>query len=89
VLRGGNPHTRFREAASFDLPNSGLRVHLTTRVAYDLESERRRTQVPAVVPDLLVEPTAGEYFGGRDRALEAVLGPPPGSSAAGDPRQGR
>lgn len=71
---GGNPHSRFREATSFVLPNSKLRVHLTTRVAFDRATERQRTTTPAVMPDIPVEPKAAEYFAGADPVLDTALG---------------
>ena len=64
---GGKPNS-YGEVRSFRLPNSGLRVMYSTKYFQMLE-----TDPPAVEPDITVELTAADRFGGHDPVLARIL----------------
>ncbi|MEX0877146.1 MAG: hypothetical protein WD114_06775 [Phycisphaerales bacterium] len=70
---GGKPN-HFGQLSSFTLPNSGLTVMHSTRWFQKVEGDP-----DAVYPDVGIEWTGADLFGGRDPVLEAALGyaPPP------------
>jgi Peptidase family S41 len=64
---GGKPNG-YGEVRTFNLPNSGLTVQYSTRY-FKVEDMDR----PSQMPDVNVEPTAAEFFAGRDVMMEAVM----------------
>jgi Peptidase family S41 len=64
---GGKPNG-YGEVRTFNLPNSGLTVQYSTRY-FKVEDKDR----PSQMPDVNVEPTAAEFFAGRDVMMEAVM----------------
>jgi hypothetical protein len=68
---GGKPNS-YGEVRNFFLPLSGLRVQYSTRFFQLIEG----SDPPSFHPDLLVQPSARDYFAGRDPVLEAVLAYP-------------
>lgn len=67
----GDPVTR-------TLPNSGLQVAIATRYT---ERALEGDTHPWLAPDIIVLPTAADFFSGRDAALEAVLNYDPAALA--------
>lgn len=58
------------ESSSVRLPYSGMAGTISTRNHQNADWEDRRVWI---APDILVEPSAADYFAGRDAALDAVL----------------
>jgi len=58
------------ERTELVLPWSGLRASISNRYWQDSDPGDER---PWIAPDVRVEPSADEYFAGRDPVLEAVL----------------
>ena len=58
------------ERTELVLPWSGLRASISNRYWQDSDPGDER---PWIAPDVRVEPTAGDYFSGRDPVLEAAL----------------
>ena len=72
VLMGrptGQKPNSFGEVKSFALPNLGATVNHSTKRFTQIDGD----DPPSLMPDVLVEPTADDYFAGRDVALERAL----------------
>ena len=72
VLMGrptGQKPNSFGEVKSFALPNLGATVHYSTKRFTQIDGD----DPPSLMPEVLVEPTADDYFAGRDVALERAL----------------
>jgi hypothetical protein len=72
VLMGrptGQKPNSFGEVRSFPLPNLGATMNYSTKRFTQIEED----DPPSLMPDVLVEPTADDYFAGRDVALERAL----------------
>ena len=72
VLMGrptGQKPNSFGEVKSFALPNLGATVNYSTKRFTQIDGD----DPPSLMPDVLVEPTADDYFAGRDVALERAL----------------
>ncbi len=65
---GGKPN-HYGEVRSFNLPNSAMTVQYSTRL-FQTESG----DPASLFPDVLVELSSADYFGGRDPVLEMILG---------------
>lgn len=65
---GGRPNS-FGELLQFRLPNTGLRVHHSTKYFRVFENE----DGASIEPDVRVDVRAAEYFAGEDPVLEAAL----------------
>jgi hypothetical protein len=68
---GGKPNS-YGEVSRFSLPFSGLAVQYSTRFFQLIQG----SDPPSFDPDLLVQPSARDYFAGRDPVLEAILAYP-------------
>jgi hypothetical protein len=66
---GGAPNM-YGDATQHTMPNSGLKVYLSTRY---WEFGRPDDDRQAVEPDIRVEMTGSSYFAGRDPVLQAIL----------------
>lgn len=66
----GSPNNHFGDARGIRLPESGLRVRISTLY---WQSGDPRDERPAIFPDVPIAPTFAEYAAGRDAALEAAL----------------
>ncbi|MGE5528265.1 MAG: hypothetical protein ACM3X6_03880 [Patescibacteria group bacterium] len=64
---GGRPN-HYGEVKTFKLPHSGLTVTYSTKYF-----RHAKEDTPSLIPDVLVEPVAADYFAGRDPVLDAVL----------------
>lgn len=67
---GGSPN-QFGDPEYVTLPNSGITVRISTK--YWNKGGDGDTRL-ALEPDVAVEQSASDYFAGKDRALETVLG---------------
>ena len=65
----GQKPNSFGEIKSFPLPNLGATVYYSTKRFTMIAGD----DPPSLMPDVLVEPTADDYFSGRDVALERAL----------------
>ena len=75
---GGSPN-HYGDARAFRLPNSQLRVSVSTLYWQDGVPTDHR---PWVAPDLAAELTSAAFRAGGDPALEAILALPPGQTQA-------
>ncbi len=73
---GGKPNA-YGDARSFRLPNSRLRVSISTLYWQDAMPWDDR---PWIAPDLVVELSSADFQQGRDPALDAILALPPGAT---------
>jgi hypothetical protein len=67
---GARPN-QYQESGSFNLPNSGLRVTVSTRY-YRFQEE----DTPGVLPDRRIVPDWQDWLAGRDPALQWILDQP-------------
>ena len=65
---GGKPN-HFGNVATFTLPRSGILVQVSTRF-FQLVADG---DPPALMPDIEVPSTAGDYFAGRDAVLDLLV----------------
>jgi hypothetical protein len=64
---GGKPNS-YGEVLSVNLPNSQLRLQYSTRFFQMAPGE----DPPSFAPDVILEPSADDYFAGRDRVLQWI-----------------
>ena len=65
---GGKPN-HFGEIRSFTLPNSKLKAQYSTKYFVRIPDG----DPPAVMPDIVIEPTFDDWYSGRDPVLEKIL----------------